>query len=38
MFAVPSLLCLRRARFDGDITDIRVFPLSFLTSDVKTRL
>ena len=34
MFALPSLMCLRQARFHDDITDIKAFPLalSFLTS------
>ena len=40
VFAPPSLLCLRRARFHGDITNTRAFPLvlPFLTSLVKSRL
>ena len=40
VFALPSLLCLHLARFPGDITDTKAFPLAlpFLTSLVKSRL
>ena len=38
VFAPPSLLCLRQARFHGDITDIRALTLPSFTSPVKTRL
>ena len=39
MFALPSLLCLRQARFHGHITDIKAFrsrfsPLRLVTNSI----